>query len=656
MGFDRRWSLALIIGIVLLIRLPFLNQAVQGDDPKFIWIAQHALIDPAHPSHTEYIFQGEPVDMRGHPHPPGNSWVLAGLIAMFGDVREVPFHAVYALFSLIAALSMWALAKRFLPGDPLSPTLLFLAVPAFVINGNSFESDVPFLAWWMLGFALFTTGRPLLAVLPFAFAAMTSYQSVVATPILLAYCWLCARDNKRAWVAAFAPALVVVAYQSWEKATGGAMPATVLAGYFSQYGLQQLGNKLKNFAALTAHLGWMIFPVASFLAVPHKWRMAGLAGVFLGAAAFDPHPLFSISFAIGLAVIVGQIGSVLTKSKPEQPAAMPQQPVGGWLGLLVTPSGAAARTPEILFLHLWIVLFFLAALALFFAGSARYLLPLAAPLAVLTARALPQQIILPAFGINLALGLAMAFVNYQHWDAYRTLTASLAREIGQKRVWVNGEWASFYMEAEGALPLTRTQVLQSGEWVVSSALGFPIQVTAPLGLVAEREIRPALPFRIIGLDAKSGYSTASLGFRPFDLTPGPIDKVRIEAVLDRKPTSSWFSMGAPESSTQIVSGMYQAENGARWMSGRATILFKQPAEPRPVSVDIFLPDVAPGRTFTLTLDGTEILKQTVPASGAHTLKSPPVTGQTLTITVDKTFSVPGDFRELGAVVLSAGFR
>jgi 4-amino-4-deoxy-L-arabinose transferase-like glycosyltransferase len=122
MGIDRRWSLALILGIVLLIRLPFLNQAVQGDDPKFIWIAQHALIDPAHPNHTQYIFQGEPVDMRGHPHPPGNSWVLASLIALFGDVREVPFHAAYALFSIIAALSMYALAKRFYPDDPLSPT------------------------------------------------------------------------------------------------------------------------------------------------------------------------------------------------------------------------------------------------------------------------------------------------------------------------------------------------------------------------------------------------------------------------------------------------------------------------------------------------------------------------------------------------------
>jgi hypothetical protein len=653
MGFDRRWSLALIIGIVLFIRLPFLNQAVQGDDPKFIWIAQHALIDPAHPNHTQYIFQGEPVDMRGHPHPPGNSWVLAGLITLVGDVLEVPFHAVYLLFSLLAAVSMFALAKRFSPDDPLSPTLLFLAVPAFVINGNSFESDVPFLAWWMLGFALFTWGRPLVAVLAFALAAMTSYQSIVATPILLAYTWLCARDNKCAWVAAFAPAVVVVAYQAWERITGGAMPATVLAGYFSTYGLQQLSKKLQNLAALTAHLAWMVFPIAAFLAVRHPWRMAALAGVFIGAL-IDPNPLFSISFAIGLAIIAGQLGGLISKPKPAP--AVEAAPVGGWLGLMTTNSATGERTPETLFLHLWFVIFFVSALVLFFAGSARYLLPLAAPLALLTARALPQRLILPAVGLNLALGLALAWVNYEHWDGYRTLTASVAREVGQKRVWLNGEWATFYMEAEGALPLTRKQIVQSGEWIVSSALGYPIQITAPLGLVTEREIRPTLPLRLIGLGSKSGYSTASLGFRPFDVTFGALDKVRIEAVLDRKPTLSWFSMGAPESATQIVSGMYQAENGARWMSGRATILLKEPAEPKPLAVDLFLHDTAPGRTFTLSLDGNEILRRTLTTTGAHTLITPPAKGQTLVITVDKTFSVAGDFRELGAVILSAGFR
>ena len=65
--------------------------------------------------------------MRGHPHPPLNAWILAGLLAMFGDVYEVPFHAAYIVFSLIAAIGMWSLARRFTDW-PLGATLLFLAV------------------------------------------------------------------------------------------------------------------------------------------------------------------------------------------------------------------------------------------------------------------------------------------------------------------------------------------------------------------------------------------------------------------------------------------------------------------------------------------------------------------------------------------------
>ena len=127
----------------------FLHQAVQGDDPYYLYGAEHAQIDPLHPASARYIFQGDLVDMRGHPHPPLDSWILAGLLAVFGDVREVPFHFAYILFSLIAALSMWSLARRFCE-RPLLATLVFIAVPAFVVNGNSFEADLPFLAFWML--------------------------------------------------------------------------------------------------------------------------------------------------------------------------------------------------------------------------------------------------------------------------------------------------------------------------------------------------------------------------------------------------------------------------------------------------------------------------------------------------------------------------
>src|SRR5450759_4122285 len=103
---DRK-SLLLCLGLVLLIRLPFLNQAIQGDDHIYLTEAQHALVDPLHPSDVKYVFLGDQVDLRGHSHPPGNAWPLAGLLLLFGDVHEVPFHAAYIVFSMIA---VWALS------------------------------------------------------------------------------------------------------------------------------------------------------------------------------------------------------------------------------------------------------------------------------------------------------------------------------------------------------------------------------------------------------------------------------------------------------------------------------------------------------------------------------------------------------------------
>src|SRR5581483_5311300 len=51
------------------------------------------------------------------------------------------------LFSLLAGFSALALARRFSP-HPLYAALLFCATPAFVINGTSLESDIPFVALW----------------------------------------------------------------------------------------------------------------------------------------------------------------------------------------------------------------------------------------------------------------------------------------------------------------------------------------------------------------------------------------------------------------------------------------------------------------------------------------------------------------------------
>ena len=378
-----RKSLLLCLGLVLLIRLPFLNQAIQGDDHIYLTEAQHALVDPLHPSDVKYVFLGDQVDLRGHSHPPGNAWPLAALILLFGDVYEAPFHAAYIVFSMVAMWAMWSLACRF-SERPLWATLLFVAVPAFVVNGGSLEADLPFLAFWMAAIALFLSGRLLLAALAMAAAAMMAYQAIFLLPVL--FCgirlhlvqWdrppgLSAYGTQRQagrpvllYATLLTPLLVLIAWQLFTRLATGTMPAGKLAEYFSTYAFQAIQHKLQNALMLFIHSWWIVFPALVPATAALAWRNR--------------------------------------------------------------------RDPGTRFLLAWIGIFFAAALAIFFAGSARYLLPMAAPIAILASR-LPVKWLAPAFAVQLAIALGLATVNYQHWAGYRAFAASLRAQSAGHRVW-----------------------------------------------------------------------------------------------------------------------------------------------------------------------------------------------------------------------------
>lgn len=584
---DRR--LLLVLGLALLIRLPFLNQAVEGDDHIYLSEAAHAQVEPLSPGHTTYVFLGNEVDLRGHPHPPLNAWMLAALLAVFGQVREVPFHLAYAGFSLVAAWAMWSLAQRFSP-HPLWATLTFLAVPVFVVNGNSFETDLPLLAFWTAGVALLAAGRAAPAAVAMALAALTAPQAVFLAPILGVYVWLFRRRDRRAWLAIFAPPAAFAAWQLFERAATGALPAAVLAGYLPTF--ETLANKLLNAAALTVHGWWLVFPALVPPAAVLAWRKR--------------------------------------------------------------------REPETLFLLAWIGIFFACAVAVFFAGSARYLLPVAAPVALLASR-LPRRWLAVGFAAQLALGLGLATVNYAHWAGYRDFARDLRIPAAGHRVWVNGEWGlRHYLEIDGALPLTRTQAVRPGDIVVTSELGRSVDVNAPLAPLAQAEIRPRLPLRLIGLESHSGYSTASRGLWPFGISSGPIDRVRADLVTERHPTLTWLPMDAPEAAEQIAGGVYGLEGGSfRWMGRRAVLVLKSPPEAVPIEVRFRIPANAPARRVAVIADGREIAAQTYPEPGECTLRTSPFrpadAAATIEITVDRVFSVAGDARELGVVLTAAGF-
>lgn len=664
-----RLPLLLIAAAVLLIRLPFLAQPVQGDDVYYVLFARNAQVDPLHPLHTGFRLQGETVWGAGHTRPPLNAYILAGLTAVFGDVREIPFHAAYLLFSWLAAIAMYFLARRYC-AQPLIATLLFIAVPAFVVNGNKLEADIPLLAFWMAGFALFAQGRFLASTASMALAGLCAYHAVFAVPILAHLAWREQRRNWRAWLAVVGAPAALVAWQLFERATTGAAPAAVLAGYFSSYGLLELGRKVQSSLALVSHLGTMISPL--LLAV--AWRRAGRLR-WLGLAAIT----------CGIAVAASVAGYT-----PGQRLLLAVSFGGGVLWLLWAGSRVLTDHAGVDgFLGAWIAVYSAGAIAVFYAGSARYLLPLAAPVAILLVRRLGPAgdaggdanvraqlpaplpgnwwtiLVSAALAAQLAVGLGLAWSEYRYALDYREFAQRLAPMAQSQRIWSNAEWGlRYYLERIGGEPLLHGQQIGAGSIVVTSELAaaIPYSATRAKTEILNTEIRTGLiPLRTIGIGARSGYSSSEFGILPFDFGAGTIDRVRAEAIGLVEPTASYLTMSSPEAEQQLLSGFFAPEAGGwRWMGRRGVALLRAPENASVFELQFTIHEISPVRRVTVRVNGETIANETYPQPGAQTLSIPvsAPTNQTAEIQIeaDRTFQAPSDERELSLIVSGFGFK
>lgn len=594
-----RRDLLIVAFFVLLTRLPFITQPIQGDDLYYLYGAMHAQVEPLHPHHAKYVFQGIEVDMRGHPHPPLNAWILGGILALTGDIIEPVFHSVYLLFSMVCGMAVYFIAKKYAT-RPLLATLLFLATPVFWVNGTSLESDIPLLACAMTGIALFVHGRIWWAMIPLFLAGLAAYQSVALIPVL----WFL----RRGYLQACVPAAGVIGYQVFERITSGVFPVAVSVGYFQEYGMQRLAAKLSSGAALTGHLAWLAGPVAVW-----EWSWALLAGI--PAAYFDWNPLFWLSFGIGVMILWR---------------------VDGFLGW-------------------WIRIFFVASLFLFFAGSARYLLPIAPAICIWASNKISEDRLSFAIAAQMMLAGLLAVTNYQHWDGYRRFVESMKPQIqaaldANQDVWVDGEWSlRFYAEALGAQPLKQNQEFRAGDLVLTQKLGGIASRVGTLQEVATKSIRPILPFRLIGLDTKSGWSSSAFGLRSFDIAFTPVDVVAAYQAIERLPTVSDLPMNAPEVETQVLSGIFELEeNKNRWTGKRASMVLK----PKPGVIEVTAYTPRP-LELVIKVDNQEIHRQKL-TEGLHTVETKPIKGEgeslLLTLETDTAFIASGDTRELGLIL------
>lgn len=639
-----RRDLLILFGLVLLIRLPFIVQPIQGDDAFYLIFAKNALVDPLHPLQTSFRLMGETVWGAGHTRPPGVAWTLAPLLALLGGVNEVALHLAYVAFSLLAVFSVYFLARRFTE-RPLWAALVFSSVPAFVINGNKLESDIPLLAFMALGTALTVYGRYALSAVVMAAGAFYGYQSVFLVPVLAHWVWFRDRGKLMAWLAVVAAPLALITWQLAERAAVGAAPAQALAAYAQSYDLLLTERKLRSAVALLGHLGFMLSPVlllGGWLARNRGlllfWLLGALvAGTSISGYSLAERTLYGVAAGCACVVLLALVQLLIQRREQDEG-----------------------------FLAAWVLVCFGGALIVFYAGSARYLLPLAPALAVLAVQRVPSKAWLAAgIAANLMLGLALARSEYSYALQYKTFASELAPEAAGKRIWTNGDWGlRYYLGELGADSLLSGQELPGGSILVTSELAaaIPVGFSGSRQEVLSREVATGrLPLRTIGRGSGSGYSSSEFGILPFGIGAGVIDRLRAEELGLPEPTDSFLLMNAPAAEQQLLSGFYELESNTwRWMGPSGSAILLIPEKVEAFTVDLFLPENSPTRRVTVEAGGRLLAEEALVGPGAHVvtapIERPPGSSARIVIRADPAFSPPGDERNLSIIINAFGFQ
>jgi hypothetical protein len=444
----------LLAALVISALAPFLDKAVHIDDPAYLWVARHVLSHPLD-------FAGFDVNWYGHvqrmaevnQNPPGVSYyyALVGWAAGFG---EFALHSGALLPTLACLAGVHALARRL--GAPAGfATLFAFTTPAFFVSSTTLMADVPMLApfcwavvWWMDGLEQSAEGRGrkqlAVAGLLVLLAALTKYFAIALFPLLALYALL-RRAPLRQWAWALAiPLLGIASYEAVAVALYGHGLLTGAGAYAGS--ASGAGSWAVRGVAGLVYAGGCL--ASLLLVLPLFGRRAlgaGLAGAVAAALAAavlgpdTPHRLHELAFAAA---------------------------AGGALGLA---ANALLRDPSAgnALLAAWLFGTFVFAAFLNWTVTARSLLPMVPPLAVLVARAVdegmlqrrPQLLRLAAtvaLGSALALALAIADGDAAAADAQRRAANTLHEQHGQgdAALVFQGRWGfHYYMQERGAQPV-----------------------------------------------------------------------------------------------------------------------------------------------------------------------------------------------------------
>ncbi len=528
--------LAVIIA-VLVLTVPFINQPFNQDDRDFVAFARAAASGlPGLVIHN-YTYDGRFIKNYHDPHGPVLPTYLGMYLKTGARESEALFHALYLIFPLIGAVSMYFLGRRF-TCRPLVATLLLIFTPGFLVMSHTLMDDAPGLSLSLAAAALYIFGvdrgdRRLLAGsgLAMMLAALTAYQTLTFLPVLLLYGFLNRKGKKLLLL--FLPFIMLAAAGiAWIAITFnvyGRVPAESykLRGQSYYWPGFETNSGLKPDAILISLAGAAIFPLSVLFLFLRGRKNLAAGALALATAAAVVILLNREALSGGLAqkaqvILLTFAGIVIVYKMILSGSAF-----------FSRSSRRNAADRDGFFLLAWFVLTLgIYVLLLVPYVSVRHLLLTFPPVVLIFTRELDAfwpgrkrrriLFITATLFFTLAAGLGAAIADYRSASVYPALAARLGHLYRQenrqgKTVYFRGEFGyRYYLEQQGFKYQNDRTQLHTGDFIIFSKLSsnstpWPNASYTP---VWKWEPSDWFPVRIWNYWAGAGFYTNRMGPLP----------------------------------------------------------------------------------------------------------------------------------------------
>jgi 4-amino-4-deoxy-L-arabinose transferase-like glycosyltransferase len=507
-----------------------INKAVHIDDTAYLYCARAAAIDWLKPyAGLIHWGSGKFVQLSHISQPALSFYPLALSIRLFGE-SEIALHLVQSIYSLIAIISFYKIAKILGCMFPLTVTALFCISPSFIPSQN-LMTDVPALSFMMLSFLFLCKGlmQPdfvmpyLKSGLTTGFACLIKYSASIM--LVVYFVGVCLKGSLKTLLLLLIPAALILVWAIFSYIDSGTVH--ILKPQLKEFGSRFSSNSRDWFICLGAITPFSLLFIRTFF---RDWLgRFSILTVLVLCLLWSPEALASktvhynlnyagrLFFANGLIVSAGALLEALYN--------------------LRIINHTDYRKKIFLLLLVWCIsAYFFFVLVSRFIAVRHILLVLPAILFILAFTIINRissaerylSLLLTA-----SLGILLALSDWQYADIYRKAALNFSEKY-KNQLWSNGTWGwQWYTTKAGMKIYVNDSDLKVGDIVIkpvlTSSIAFSSKHQSALKKIEEIYIPsgPMTWFRTMSAEPWGGFYSSVGNALPWRITRAPLEKFEV---------------------------------------------------------------------------------------------------------------------------------